>query len=223
MISMKNSRLNAHPPFAQTSLYCISKTWTFKMPASPAVQAGVRMLKEDHENGARILATNAVRVLGDVVKELSVAPELSLSVAAFWDALCFAGFQLKAARPSMDAAIGGALIKALFAIRAAWKEDGLETVVDDLQPISKIGVSSLTKASMSAIDSEIQRRMGDRRMAMAFIDVRIMEPLKFFALLLLRRVLLCRVRPIHHISDSLANYPSASRHSAIGNADTPIT
>jgi translation initiation factor 2B subunit (eIF-2B alpha/beta/delta family) len=76
----------------------------------------VRMLKDDHDNGASVLATKALEALMDLTAEIHnpfIAQDL-------WESICQCGWELKNARPSMDAAIGGALIMALSHVRTKW-------------------------------------------------------------------------------------------------------
>jgi translation initiation factor 2B subunit (eIF-2B alpha/beta/delta family) len=136
---------------------------------SNALQNGVRMMQEDHDNGARILATNAVKVLGEVLSELAVG---RITLPYLWHSLCLAGWKLKGARPSMDAAIGGALVQTLMAIKEAWlvecKVDN-NMLSEDFTTLNEQDLTKLKDIATSAIDLEIQRRVGDTRMARMFM------------------------------------------------------
>ena len=136
---------------------------------SNALQNGVRMLQEDHDNGASILATNAVKVLGEVLSELAVG---SITLPDLWRCLCLAGWKLKGARPAMDAAIGGALVQTLMAIKEAWlvecKVDD-DMLSEDFTTLNEQELSRLKDIAISALDLEIQRRVGGTRMARAFM------------------------------------------------------
>lgn len=87
--------------------------------AGNAFRGGMENLREDKENGARVLATNALRCLRDMATAMyqgdaNTAPE----AVTTWRMLRIAGWHLvHSARPSMNAAIGSAVCEALQAIK----------------------------------------------------------------------------------------------------------
>src|SRR6266576_5776849 len=84
------------------------------------LQRGIRILQEDFENGARVLATKAAEALkGAVIDEGKIAQ----TSEELWNASRLAGLKLKNARPSMGAAIGSALTQALIAVKEAWEKE----------------------------------------------------------------------------------------------------
>jgi len=88
-----------------------------------ALQEAITALKQDHDNGASVLATQALETLHKIVSLVNT--NISREVkdgASFWRLLVSSAWELKLARPSMDAAIGGALIDGLTNVRTNWIE-----------------------------------------------------------------------------------------------------
>ena len=77
--------------------------------AGKNLSAGIKMLQDDHHNGARVLAGNALLVLGDVAEVLQ-----SRTAAEWWDDARMAAWHLwKNGRESMGAAILNVMICSL--------------------------------------------------------------------------------------------------------------
>ncbi|KAI1742864.1 hypothetical protein F4680DRAFT_410246 [Xylaria scruposa] len=80
---------------------------------------GIQKLRDDHEHGARELASMAVSTLRDVVRQMS----LSHSIDENWANIRMAAWHLCQSRPSMGAAITNITIKALGALEAIYRSD----------------------------------------------------------------------------------------------------
>lgn len=110
------------------------------------LEAGIRMLVEDHDNGARVLATKVVGVLKDI---LAGEVKIAETGEEVWNALRVAAWRLRCSRPSMDAAIGSALVQGLGRVKEAWGDefggDRWMNVSDDpeLARLGDIGKQSL--------------------------------------------------------------------------------
>ena len=114
--------------------------------STTALEAGIHMLQEDHDNGARFLATKAVGVLNDILTdEVKVAG----NGEEVWNALRDAAWRLRSSRPSMNAAIGSALVQGLVRVKESWRiefgSDGWMKVSEDaeLAKLSDVGKQSL--------------------------------------------------------------------------------
>lgn len=84
--------------------------------AGEAFRSGVSQLRDDKENGARVLATNAVRALKAIVDAFPSSMD-SGTRACWWRSIRVAAYHLiHSARPSMGAAIASALQDALSQI-----------------------------------------------------------------------------------------------------------
>ena len=83
------------------------------------LEEGLGLLQNNHTNGARVLATNALHVLRVVVKH---EENKQLDTEEFWRKCQTTGYKLSRCRPSMAAAITSALVKALRAIQVDWNQ-----------------------------------------------------------------------------------------------------
>ena len=73
---------------------------------------GIDALRYDRGNGARVLATNAVQNLKSIVEDMRVSSNM-------WQDLLVAGYHfIYSGRPSMNAAIGSAVLHALTQVRS---------------------------------------------------------------------------------------------------------
>ena len=73
---------------------------------------GIDALRYDKRNGARVLATNAVKYLRNIVEAMNIGGDM-------WQDLLVAGYHfIYSGRPSMNAAIGSAVLDALSQIRS---------------------------------------------------------------------------------------------------------
>jgi translation initiation factor 2B subunit (eIF-2B alpha/beta/delta family) len=115
-----------------------------------ALQEAITALKQDHDNGASVLANQALESLHKIVSLVNT--QIGREVkdgASFWHLLASSAWELKLARPSMDAAIGGALIDGLANVRTNWIErfrgnwEETEDVVE-LRKLAKRGLSKTT-------------------------------------------------------------------------------
>ncbi|KAH7027941.1 uncharacterized protein B0I36DRAFT_365069 [Microdochium trichocladiopsis] len=94
--------------------------------AGRLLMAGLRELKDDHDNGARQLATRAVMILKDVVEHMDMAQGIyhvdngddnNDESERYWESLRMAAWHLCAnGRPSMGAAITSAILTSLARI-----------------------------------------------------------------------------------------------------------
>ncbi|KAI9740484.1 MAG: hypothetical protein M1834_005064 [Cirrosporium novae-zelandiae] len=85
----------------------------------PTTSEAITALENDHDSGARELATNAVSYLRKVL----VDPEeggKATSAKELWDLLRISSWHFSNARPSMGAAITSAVVRALGAVREGW-------------------------------------------------------------------------------------------------------
>ena len=89
--------------------------------ASKAFSSGLTRLRNDKENGARVLATEAVKTLAEMVKTMEPFDWRALKIAAY--------HLIYSARPSMNAAISSAVLAALEAV----SDKGPSAVVRDIE------------------------------------------------------------------------------------------
>jgi translation initiation factor 2B subunit (eIF-2B alpha/beta/delta family) len=112
--------------------------------AGKNLAAGIKMLQDDHQNGARVLAGTALLVLGDVVEVLQ-----SRTAAAWWeDARIVAWHLWKNGRESMGAAILNVMICALEILER-----------DVLPQYEELTQSQLEQAIRSRLDAFGETRM----------------------------------------------------------------
>ncbi|ETN40958.1 uncharacterized protein HMPREF1541_05238 [Cyphellophora europaea CBS 101466] len=122
--------------------------------AGNAFQAGINLLRDDKDNGARVLATNAVRSLKEIVDAFP-EPADSSTRALWWKSLRIAAYHLMhSARPSMSAAIASALLEALSQIEHMIRDPGQ----------TKQDISSQLDICIS------NRQHASKRIAQAFTD-----------------------------------------------------
>lgn len=120
-----------------------------KFMSTFTLEDAVRQLQDDHDNGASILATAALESL----KKLTQTVENPYIAQHLWGNLCLFGWDLKNARPSMDAAIGGALIAALSSVKAKWDGE-----FGTSWPSGGCRGSKMKDAAAVAIEEAIQTR-----------------------------------------------------------------
>jgi translation initiation factor 2B subunit (eIF-2B alpha/beta/delta family) len=113
------------------------------------LEDAVRTLQDDHDNGASVLATHALKLLINLTAET----ENPYIAQHLWENICSYGRELKNARPSMDAAIGGALLSALSNVKARWDaEFGPEWASGGCRG------SKMKNVAVSAIEESIETR-----------------------------------------------------------------
>lgn len=134
--------------YTSPSSHCL-KISKSKAMSTFTLEDAVRQLQDDHDNGASILATAALESL----KKLTQTVENPYIAQHLWENLCLFGWELKNARPSMDAAIGGALITALSSVKAKW-----DTEFGSGWPSGGCRGSRMKDAAVVAIEEAIQAR-----------------------------------------------------------------
>ena len=96
-------------------------------PAGQAFLEVMHKLKNDTENGARILATEALKGLVRILESFGAAPHESERYADHWHALRVTAYHfIHSARPAMNAAIAASVIDALKAIAERLNHNGLQ-------------------------------------------------------------------------------------------------
>lgn len=114
--------------------------------------AGMERLKGDLEHGARVLATEAVRCLLEIVR---VWNGEKVSAERVWRVLRIAGWHLvHSARPSMNAAIGAAVVEALSRLKKSLNigTTTQERLVETLQNCVAARKATSTKISNTTTD-----------------------------------------------------------------------
>jgi translation initiation factor 2B subunit (eIF-2B alpha/beta/delta family) len=120
---------------------------------SPTLSRGVHNLQIDRDSGARVLATNAVGFLKDILVDESTQYH---NGEELWNALRYAAWQLKNSRPSMGAAISSALLQALSAVKRGWEtQPGIERWAEVEEAT---GVTALVEVGKRILDSTIKKR-----------------------------------------------------------------
>jgi translation initiation factor 2B subunit (eIF-2B alpha/beta/delta family) len=106
------------------------------------LEAGRHQLQNDKTNGAQILATNAVKILQNIITSFEVMEALQ-----FWTQIRLSAYHLSISRPSMGSAVTSALTQALAAIKDAWIEllgdNWVEALPNDLKEIAKTTLTSI--------------------------------------------------------------------------------
>lgn len=95
-----------------------------RMPVGDVFYQGMQALRDDKENGARVLATRAVQCVREIVQALgeTICGD-DLNRQRSWKLLKIAGWHLVySARPSMNAAIGSAIVETLASIQLTIRE-----------------------------------------------------------------------------------------------------
>jgi translation initiation factor 2B subunit (eIF-2B alpha/beta/delta family) len=120
------------------------------------LEDGIMLLKEDHTNGARVLATHALKTLQTVLQNFR---DDAATADILWQDLRVAGYKLTLARPSMSAATTSAIVEALSAIRMT-----LDRPAEQKVPVVK-------EIAKHVIDQQIQaRQQSSEQVAQAFVD-----------------------------------------------------
>lgn len=126
---------------------------------------GVELLCNDHKNGARVLATNALRVLQVAI---SNEDDPGLSTSDLWKRCRAAGYKLKLARPSMAAAITSAVVDGLNAVHNAWQQ---ELGSGWLEGEGSSATGEMRRIADQTLRLQIQKREeSNRRLGDAFVD-----------------------------------------------------
>ncbi|KAI0453021.1 hypothetical protein F5B21DRAFT_481278 [Xylaria acuta] len=100
--------------------------------AGPILTEGLQRLRDDHEHGARELASIAVSTLRNVVCQVALSHPIDES---WWSNVRMAAWHISQSRPSMGAAITNAMIKALGAIESVYLADA--TAEDKIKLITQ--------------------------------------------------------------------------------------
>jgi translation initiation factor 2B subunit (eIF-2B alpha/beta/delta family) len=120
---------------------------------SPTLSRGVHNLRNDRDSGARVLATNAVGFLKDILVDESTQYH---NGEELWNTLRYAAWQLKNSRPSMGAAISSALLQALSAVKRGWEKQPRIERWADVEEAT--GVTALVEVGKIILDSTIEER-----------------------------------------------------------------
>jgi translation initiation factor 2B subunit (eIF-2B alpha/beta/delta family) len=124
---------------------------------------GIELLKNDHTNGARVLATNAMKTLRVIASD-----DNSSNAKELWDQLRLAGLQLSRARPSMGAAITSAVLSALIVLRQVWEEKHEKAWVECTDSIQ---LQHMKHNAREILDDQIRKREhSNRHLADVFVD-----------------------------------------------------
>jgi translation initiation factor 2B subunit (eIF-2B alpha/beta/delta family) len=138
------------------------------MPGSEGIRNlsdGIELLKSDRTNGARVLATNALRTLQVVISSNN---DTSTSARQLWARIRHAGYRLSLARPSMGAAITSAVANGLHAIRQGWEK---RLGADWLSATDLSKLDQMKKTADEALQTQIQRRVeSSKHLADAFAE-----------------------------------------------------
>ncbi|KAI0420991.1 translation initiation factor eIF-2B subunit family protein [Xylaria grammica] len=102
---------------------------------------GLQKLHDDHEHGARELTGMAVSTLQDVIRQMSLSDPIDES---WWLKVCMVAWHICYARPSMNAAITSAMVKALGFIRAVYLSE-MVAAADKAQKILQVLDQQLSK------------------------------------------------------------------------------
>jgi translation initiation factor 2B subunit (eIF-2B alpha/beta/delta family) len=130
-----------------------------------SLEDGIQLLKDDHTNGARVLATNALRTLGVV---MSNKTNESPSAKQLWNQCRVAGYKLTLARPSMGAAITSAVVHGLRTIRQNWEK---ELGTNWLEAADSSSSEKMKQVAYQALNAQIEsREHSGSRLANAFVD-----------------------------------------------------
>ncbi|KAI1760633.1 nagb/rpia/CoA transferase-like protein [Hypoxylon sp. FL1150] len=108
--------------------------------AAKVMTFGIRQLQDDHENGARVLARNALSTFKNIIEEM----DSEVIDNEWWAKVRMAAWHICEARKSMGAAITNAIIKAL--------ENVEEIFNTDESPSEKI------RQMIKAIDEQLEQR-----------------------------------------------------------------
>ena len=114
---------------------------TARNDAGNVFQSGLERLRNDKENGARVLATEAVRTLVETVKVMEPFDWKALRIVAY--------HLIYSARPSMNAAISSAVLAALEAASAAANVSNAEpsTIIGNIEAYSSDRAKASEKVS----------------------------------------------------------------------------
>ncbi|KAI1437089.1 translation initiation factor eIF-2B subunit family protein [Xylaria sp. CBS 124048] len=96
--------------------------------AGQVLTKGLQILRDNHQHGARELATTAVETLRDVILQLGKAP---IDEAWWWN-IRMAAWHICQARPSMNSAITSSITKALGKIHGIYKAETIEDKVREM-------------------------------------------------------------------------------------------
>lgn len=134
----------------------------------PAVTKGLDRLRDDHDNGAEVLAMAALSTLKEVV--YSEDSKSATTAEEFWKELRLAAWTLaKNGRPDMGPAIEGALCKALLAITSEIEKRGGSCFSEN--GLHRLTLEVMKEAAADGITSTIEAR--DTRMyalSASFVD-----------------------------------------------------
>ena len=123
---------------------------TKKNKAGKAFVDGLERLKNDKENGARVLATEAVRCIQQIVKDIQddFKDEKLRADGQWWTDIRTAAYHLiYSARPSMNAAISSAVLRALKAIVPILSSDSNQST--NLSQVSQLLEASISDRARS--------------------------------------------------------------------------
>ncbi|KIW04051.1 uncharacterized protein PV09_04870 [Verruconis gallopava] len=123
---------------------------------------GIKQLKEDRINGARVLATNALQTLRAIT--LNSSDTIS-TPEELWDLLRLASYKLILARPSMSAAVTSALVNCLQAVQESASRESSE------EPNASIALPVHKEAVANTICEQIKKRNESMsRLSKAFVE-----------------------------------------------------
>jgi translation initiation factor 2B subunit (eIF-2B alpha/beta/delta family) len=121
-----------------------------------SLEDGIRLLKNDRTNGARVLATNALKILQVVIENLETG---NTTIDDLWQRCRVVAYSLTLARPSMSAAITSAVVKALSSIQVVWERHEEQTI------------TSFKESAKDILIQQIQEReRSNEQVARAFLE-----------------------------------------------------
>lgn len=127
------------------------------------VEEAVALLQNDHTNGARVLATNALKGMHAIVGR-KTKDEAGLTLYELWQDIRIIGYRLAKARPSMSAAITSAVCSALRAIQAEWNDPELGNQY-------KWRNEDLRRCALDTLQEQIQQRdQTSKQLVDAFVE-----------------------------------------------------